>query len=46
MTVESEERVGPFPSWRWLYGTVLVYGIAVIVVLSILTKMLGFGVGS
>jgi len=46
MTVEPEERIGPFPSWRSLYITVLVYGLVVIVLLSILTKVLGFGVGS
>jgi hypothetical protein len=46
MTVDNEERVGPFPSWRSLYITVLVYGLVVIVLLSILSEVLGFGVGS
>ena len=40
------ERIGVFPSWRWVYGTVIVWGIVVIVTLTILTRILGFGVDS
>ena len=40
---EGEERVGPFPSWVWLYATVVVYGVVVILLLYILTIVLGFG---
>ena len=46
MTEDEEGRIGIFPSWRWVYGTVVVYGVVVIVVLTILTHLLGFGVGS
>jgi len=40
---DREERIGPFPSWEWLYATVIVYGAAVILLLYILTIVLGFG---
>ena len=40
---DREERIGPFPSWRWLYATVIVYGVVVILLLYILTIVLGFG---
>ena len=40
---EEEERIGLFPSWKSLYATVVVYGIAVILILYILTIVLGFG---
>ena len=40
---EGEERIGPFPSWKSLYVTVVVYGVAVIILLYILTIVLGFG---
>ena len=40
---EGEERIGPFPSWKSLYTTVVVYGVAVIILLYILTIVLGFG---
>ncbi len=40
---DREERIGPFPSWGWLYTTVIVYGAAVILILYILTIVLGFG---
>lgn len=45
---QDEDRgpVGPFPSWGWVYGTVLVYGLLVIVVLWILTGLLDPGAGS
>jgi len=39
---EGEERIGLFPSWKSLYTTVVVYGIAVILILYILTIVLGF----
>lgn len=38
--------VGPFPSWVWVYGAVLLYGVLVIGVLTVLTRVLSFGVGS
>ncbi len=40
--VAREDRgpIGPFPSWPWLYGTVLVYGTVVILVLWILTRVM------
>jgi hypothetical protein len=41
---DEEGRVGPFPSWRSLYWTVVVYGLVVISVLAVLTRALGFGV--
>ena len=37
---DEAERLGPFPSWKWVYGTVLVYGTLVIIVLWILTRLL------
>lgn len=40
---EEEGRVGPFPSWKWVYGTVLVYGTIVIGILWILTRLLDPG---
>ena len=40
---EGEERIGLFPSWKSLYTTVVVYGVAVILILYILTIVLGFG---
>lgn len=35
--------VGLFPSWRWVYGTVLVYGALMILVLWVLTRVLDPG---
>ena len=46
MKKDEEGPIGIFPTWRWVYGTVVVYGVVVIVVLTILTRFLGFGVGS
>ena len=45
MTRDEEEEgpVGPFPSWKWVYGTVLVYGTLVIGALWILTRLLDPG---
>lgn len=37
-------RIGIFPNWRWVYTTVVVYGIVTIGALLILTRVLGFGV--
>jgi len=46
MSQDDEGRVGVFPDWRSLYVTVVVYGVAVIVILTILTRVLSFGAGS
>jgi hypothetical protein len=35
--------IGPFPSWGWVYGTVLVYGVVVIGILTLLTRILSVG---
>ncbi len=35
--------VGPFASWRWVYGTVLLYGVLVIGLLALLTRILDPG---
>jgi hypothetical protein len=42
----EDERgpIGPFPNWKWVYGTVLVYGTLVILALWILTQVLDPGV--
>ena len=37
---ERPEPVGIFPSWKWVYGTVLVYGTLVILILWALTWIL------
>jgi hypothetical protein len=40
---KDQEEKGPiwiFPSWAWVYGTVLVYGILTIIGLWILTRLL------
>lgn len=42
---EEDGPIGPFPSWRWVYGTVLVYGAAVILGLWILTRAMDPGAG-
>ena len=39
----DEGRIGIFPSWRSVYWTVLVYGLVVIVVLTVLSGILSFG---
>jgi hypothetical protein len=36
----EEGPIGFFPTWSWVYGTVLVYGALVILVLWILTRVL------
>jgi len=43
---DEEGRIGIFPDWRSLYVTVVVFGVAVIVILTILTRVLSFGAGS
>ena len=42
----EREPVGIFPSWRWVYATVVVYGVALILLLTVLSRILDFGVGS
>lgn len=39
---DSEERVGPFPSWKSLYITVVIYAFALIALLAYLTVRLDF----
>ena len=36
----ESERIGIFPNWRWLYGTVVAYTAVVIVILYIFTVTL------
>jgi len=43
---DEEGRIGIFPSWRSIYALVIAFGVAVIVVLTILTRALNFGAGS
>ena len=38
--VEPEGRIGIFPSWRALYVTVVVYALAMVVLLYVLTRIL------
>jgi hypothetical protein len=37
------ERVGPFPSWAWLYWTVIGFGLLMIGILALLTRVLDPG---
>lgn len=46
MSQDEEGRIGVFPDWRSLYVTVVVFGVVVIVILTILTRVLSFGSGS
>ena len=46
MSQDEEGRIGIFPGWRSLYVTVVAFGVVVIVILTILTRVLNFGVGS
>ena len=46
MSQDEEGRIGVFPDWRSLYVTVVTFGVAVIVILTILTRVLSFGAGS
>ncbi len=41
---EEAGPVGPFPSWSWVYGTVLVYGVLVIGLLTLFTRLLDPGI--
>jgi hypothetical protein len=43
VTTEEDGRVGVFPNWGWVYGVVLVYGVVVIGVLTLLSRLLSFG---
>jgi len=40
---DEEGPVGIFPGWGWVYGTVIVYGVVVIGILTLLTRILDFG---
>lgn len=40
--VEVDGRVGPFPNWKSLYVTVVIYGFLVIGALLVLTRALSF----
>jgi hypothetical protein len=42
---EDEGPIGIFPSWGWLYATVLVWFVVVVVVLYVLTVTLDYGAG-
>ena len=44
--LDEEGRIGLFPSWLWVYGTVLVYGVVLIAILTLLSRLLDFGGGS
>ena len=46
MSRDEEGPIGIFPNWGFLYVTVVVFGVAVIVILTILTRVLSFGGGS
>ncbi len=39
---EDGGRVGIFPSWGWLYGSVIVYTLLLIVALYVLSNVLDF----
>ena len=39
---EDGGRIGIFPSWGWLYGSVIVYTLLLIVLLYVLSVMLDF----
>lgn len=41
---EDEGSIGIFPSWGWVYGTVLVWFVVVVVILWVLTVTLDFRV--
>lgn len=40
---DEEGPIGIFPSWRWLYGTVLAWFVVVVLALYVLTVALDFG---
>ncbi len=39
-TGTESERIGIFPNWRWLYGTVVAYTVILIVILYVFTVTL------
>ena len=41
---ETEDRIGPFRSWRALYVSVIVYTVGLIFLLYVATRLLDFGV--
>jgi len=45
MNQEETGRIGIFPNWNWVYVTVVVYGVVTIAILTVLSRILGFGVG-
>ena len=45
MSREEGGRIGIFPSWRWMYWAVVIYGIIMIGALGLLTRVLDFGAG-
>jgi len=45
MSKEEDGWIGIFPNWRWVYVTVVVYGVAVIALLLLLTRVLDFRAG-
>ncbi len=45
MSEDQEDRVGIFPNWGWVYRTVVIYGVLMIGVLILLSRILGFGAG-
>lgn len=40
---DEDERVGIFPSWRWLYATVILYAGVAVLLLYLFTISLDFG---
>lgn len=40
---EDAGPIGPFPSWAWVYGSVITYTAALVVLLSWLSSALDFG---
>lgn len=40
---DEEGPIGPFPDWTSVYGTVLVYGVAMILFLWLMTRVLDPG---
>lgn len=41
--LDDEGPIGIFPSWGWVYGTVLVWFVVVVAALYVLTVTLDFG---
>lgn len=42
---EDDGGIGVFPSWGWLYATVVIYGVVTIVILRLLTVTMNVEVG-